>query len=128
MISFLFTLKGLLRVLKITNQSKYKVSAAEVEGATTFVKMPRSWAVKRLCHGPYLRPSWGHHACHCSVWHTNGLQVSDICHHIQGLNSQDLLGRGNELGASACTPSKGVCIPCRWVCLVLGGAVLPRGS
>lgn len=124
MIPFLFTLKGLCRVLKIVSQSDYKVNAAEVEGAATFVKMSRSWAVKKPCPWPLLE--W-HYACHSSVFHTKGLQVNDIYHHIQGLNSQELLGRNKELGTRACTPSTGICIPCRWVCLVLGEAVFSRG-
>ena len=45
-ISFLFILEGLLRVLKIMNQSKYNVNAAEVERATAFAKLSRSQAVK----------------------------------------------------------------------------------
>lgn len=44
MISFLFTLEGLLRVLKIMNQSKHNVKAAEVERAAAFAKMSRSQA------------------------------------------------------------------------------------
>lgn len=38
-ISLLFTLEGLLRVLKIMNQSKYNVSMAKLERATAFAKI-----------------------------------------------------------------------------------------
>lgn len=47
MISSLFTLEGLLRALKIMNQSKHKVKAAEVGRATAFAKMSSSQAVKQ---------------------------------------------------------------------------------
>lgn len=55
-ISFLFTLEGLLRVLKILNQSKHNVKAAEVERATTFAKMSRSQVVKQ---NPFATSAWG---------------------------------------------------------------------
>lgn len=77
-ISFLFTLEGLLRVLKVMNQSKYNVSEAEVEGATAFAKAPRSWAVKQ---NPCMTSAWGRvgsTVCHCSVLHTDRLLVNDI--------------------------------------------------
>lgn len=39
MISFLFTSEELFRVLKIMNQSKHHVHAAEVEGAEAFANV-----------------------------------------------------------------------------------------
>lgn len=118
-ISFLFTLKGLLRVL---GPSKHSVNAAEVERATAFAEMSRSWTVKQ---NQFVASAWGqcweHHACRCSVLRTDWFLVDDTDHQMHKLSSQCLLRSALEgtesWGTRACTPSTGKGIPCRRVCL-----------
>lgn len=117
-ISFLFTLKGLLRVL---NPTKHSVNAAEVERATAFAEMSRSWTVKQ---NPFIASAWGrcwaHHACRCPVVRTDRFLVDDTDHHMHKLSSQCLLrgalGGAESWGTRACVLvlSEGVFPRARW--------------
>lgn len=61
---------------------------------------------------------WEHHACYCSVLHTDWVLVNDTHYHSHKLNPQSWLGSawGGAIswGTGTCKPPTGRYIPCRW--------------